>query len=109
MGCEKRTEVEMKNQGTVSNSPLGSYEFFVEALRRGTYQAVMGEINNIANEAALHVKSAIKKAGAKVAMEMSQHMNLESRGREVIIKLEVPDICREDIVSALYKHYLSEE
>jgi hypothetical protein len=102
--CYKTREQVQNENSAAPVGITGGYDYFVEAIKRGVYSALMGEINRIAIEASLSLKTAIKKRGAELALELSNQVALDHMGNELNIKIQIPDIESEEIKEAIFKN-----
>lgn len=103
-GRKTRDQVQKENLHATDVAGLGGYDFFVEAIRRGIYQAIMGEINRIANDAALAVKAAIKRRGAEMSLDLAKEVSIEAFEDQLKIRLSIPNIESEELKQAMLKN-----
>ena len=100
LGCGKtREEVVAETGPTDLPAPQGEYQIFIEALRKGIYSGISGEIAQIAREAAAKLEHSIKMIASQVALQISSEVSISSYGRDrVTIVIELPDGLIDSIV-----------
>ena len=105
LGCGKQTreEADAEYRPRTQPAPTGEYQMFLEALKKGVYSGITGEIAQIAHEAGMKLERAIKMQAASIALQISEQVSVSSFNREITIKLEIPDIDVKKIVSDTLK------
>ena len=100
LGCGKtREEADVESRPRTSPAPTGQYQMFLEALKKGVYSGVTGEIAKIAHEAGVRLERAIKMQAAGIALQISEQVSISSFNKEITIKLEIPNMDVSKIVS----------
>jgi len=92
-GCGKtRQEVAAERGPTTTPAPQGEYQIFSEALRKGIYAGIAGEINKIAREAAGKLEHSINMIAAQVALQISNNVSISSSDNKVKIEIDIPSV-----------------
>jgi len=99
LGCGKPTREDVETRLATQPAPTGHYQLFLEALKKGVYSGVTGEIAKIAHEAGIRLERAIKMQAAQIALQISEQVSISSNSRKITIELEIPDFDVDGIVS----------